>query len=115
MVYPHRLAAVGCLLAVLLAGGGCATIREIEEPLADTTMMVTRAGDETSLGWASQIGTNYTIWYADRRDARAVWKPLPGAERVRGTGSTITFRDRVPTGKNRYYRLQAQPAAGQRP
>ena len=99
---------------VLLGTAACTTIREEQQPLADTTLIVTRAGEDTTLGWTAQPRTDYVIWYAERRDAQTRWKVLPGAERLRGQGA-MTWRDRVPTGQTRYYRLQAVPAAARSP
>lgn len=102
-------------LSVLALVAGCATVREEQKPVADTTLMVTRAGEDLTLSWMAQPQVDYVVWYADRRDAQARWKVLPGAERVPGRGQTVTWRDRVPTGQNRYYRLQAVPASARAP
>ena len=78
---------------VLLASAlvsGCATVREEQKPLAETTMMVTRAGDATTMTWTAQPAVDYVIWYADRRDAQARWTVLPGAERLHGTEVVAT-------------------------
>ena len=104
-----RLAAAGCL--ILLIESGCASVREIEVPLAETTLMVTRSGDVVNLQWASQNSLDYIVWYTDQRGARSTWKALPGSERIRGTGAPIAIRDQPPRGQNRYYRVQAIPAA----
>lgn len=110
--------ALGCVL--LLAGlwglaTGCATVREEQRPLADTTLTVTRAGEDMTLGWTALPDVDYVIWYADRRDAQARWQVLPGAERITGRGRPVIWRDRVSAGQNRYYRLQAVPAAARAP
>ena len=101
---------LGVALAWVASTAGCATVRMEKQPVLETTLMVTRAGDETTLSWASEAGLTYAILFAEGRDSKARWQVLPGAERVRGTGSTVVWRDRVPTGKTRYYRLQALPA-----
>jgi hypothetical protein len=106
--------AVSC--GLLLCGGaltGCKTIRVVEEqrPLAETTLMVTRAGENMSLSFNTIAGSTYAVFYADRRDAKARWQLLRGGERVVGTGSTVTLTDRVPAGKPRYYRVQLLPQA----
>jgi|APTNR8051073442_1049403.scaffolds.fasta_scaffold00153_48 hypothetical protein len=103
---------LAALAAILLCG--CSTVREEQKPLAETTMMVTRAGDSTTMTWTAQPAVDYVIWYADRRDAQARWLVLPGAERLRGQGP-MTWRDQVPSGRLRYYRLQAVPQAAQSP
>ena len=107
-----RALAAGSLLCL---AAGCATVREEQKPVADTTLMVTRAGEAMTLGWKALPDVDYVIWYADRRDAQARWKVLPGAERIAGRGQHVTWRDRVPTGQNRYYRLQAVPASARAP
>lgn len=106
-----KVAALALLLGALAAGAGCRTVREIEEPLAETTLIVTRAGDATTLRWNSRRGVTYLVLYADRREAKARWRPLPGAERVRGTGETITLTDRIPASQVRYYRVQMAPGS----
>ena len=106
----------GCWLALCMVSlVGCATVREEIKPLADTTLIVTRAGDQMTLSWLGETGITYTIWHTARSDARTPWKVLPGAERMRGTGQQVTWRDRVPSGQARYYRLQAVPEAALRP
>lgn len=108
-LYP---AVVLCLLTWgALAGAGCKSIRVVEEqrPLAETTLMVTRAGDDMSMSWNTIPGALYAVFYADRRDAKARWQLVPGGERVVGTGSPVTIKDRVPAGKPRYYRVQLLP------
>ena len=104
-----------CCALGLLALTGCTTIREEEKPLADTTMGITRAGDDVTLSWASQADMAYCIWYTERREAKSRWKILPGAEQVRGNGKTLTLRDRVPTGQTRFYRIQTIPLSALAP
>ena len=86
-------------------------MREVEAPLAETTMIVTRSGDTVNLQWASQPNMDYLVWYTDQRGTRGTWKILPGSERIRGTGKPVVIRDLPPRGQNRYYRVQAVPAA----
>lgn len=93
-------------LCMLLLASGCATVRTEEKPVSETTLIVTRAGEETTLSWASQAGATYAVMFADSRDSRTRWQPLPGAERLKGNGSNLVVHDRVPTGRTRYYRLQ---------
>ena len=103
--------AVAGSAVVLWAAAGCLTVREIEKPAADTTLMVIRTEQVVTLQWQAEAGVDYVVWYADQRGARAMWKTLPGAERVVGQGDRVTLRDQVPSGVNRYYRLQAAPRA----
>ena len=108
-----RWTTLSALLAAALTCS-CTTVREEQKPLTETTMVVTRAGDATTMTWTAQPAVDYVIWYADRRDAKARWNVLPGAERLRGQGP-MTWRDQVPSGRLRYYRLQAVPQAAQSP
>lgn len=117
----HPRTARWCLAVLLALAGftlaGCRTVRVIEEdrPLADTTLVVVQSEGLMRLSWQSQAGFGYSVWYADRRDAKARWQVLPGAERLIGTGATMEFSDPVQPGRPRYYRLQAAPLAGRRP
>jgi hypothetical protein len=75
------------------------------EPKSQTTLTVTRSGDAVQLGWKSEVGIIYDILYAEKLGGQAVWKVLPGASNIRGTGDDIKFTDSVEKGANRYYRL----------
>ncbi len=94
------------LLAVLFSVG---CVRVDVKPPGDTRLIVTRGGDFSTLTWESRPGMAYTVWFTASRGAGSSWSVLPGAERIRGTGSALTWRDRA-TGE-RYYRLVAQPLA----
>lgn len=104
-----------CTLALiglaLCLGEGCRTVRVIEQdrPLADTTLVVIQAEGRMLLSWQSRVGIGYSVWFADRRDAKARWQVLPGAERLVGTGATMEISDPILSGRPRYYRLQAAP------
>lgn len=111
-----------CVFLACFAGAaglwaGCKTVRVIEEepPLAETVLMVARTSEGMHLQWASRTGFVYTVLYADRRDGKARWQPLPGAVRLMGTGQPITLRDRIAASQPRYYRLQVLPVAGSSP
>lgn len=101
-------------LSALLVSG-CATIREEEKPLSEVVLMVSRGSDEAVLSWNSRAGDRYTVLYADSRAAGARWQPLPGAQGLRGTGGMMTIRDPIPSGRPRFYRIDATPASGRRP
>ncbi len=103
------------LLIACAAASGCATVREVDKPISDVVLMVSRGSDEAVLSWNSRRGERYTVLFSDSRAAGARWQPLPGAELVYGTGAPITLRDAVPGNRPRYYRLEVQPATGRRP
>ena len=117
---PHHVAR--CFVSALLGlgcclGAGCRTVRVIEQdrPLADTTLVVIQSDGRMLLSWQSRQGLNYSVWYADRRDAKARWQVLPGAERMVGTGATMEVSDPILAGRPRYYRLQTAPQGDRRP
>ena len=99
--------------ALLLAGlsllvAGCVT--EIQQPLTQTNLFTARSGDTVALSWASKRGEQYAIWYADSLGSGTQWKPLPGCERIDGTGATIEKTDHLAIGQQRYYRIVTKPA-----
>ncbi len=108
-----RAASLLLVMSVLLLSG-CASQREIvtDQPLSETQLFMTRAGEEVNLSWDSDPAMNYTIVYNTSLSGAKPWQVLPGHDYIRGTGRTITYRDRVPVGVNRYYRLQIVPAMG---
>lgn len=75
-------------------------------------MMVARSADEAVLSWSSRRGEEYMILFAESRESNARWRPLPGYERVRGTGETIEIRDPVPQNVPRFYRIVTVRPAG---
>jgi len=75
------------------------------EPKSQITLTVTRSGDSVQLGWKSEAHKVYDILYTEKMGGQAVWKVLPGAGNLRGTGDYMTFTDSVESGMNRYYRL----------
>lgn len=85
---------------------GCVTVVEELEPLAKAKLVVSRAGGEATLQFATERGVTYQILYAANRDPGTTWQKLPGAEKVRGTGQLVQFKDRIPYGSPRYYRLK---------
>ena len=97
------LGALACELCLL---AGCVTAVEEVAPLAKARLVVSRAGDEATLQFASERGVTYQILYSSSRDPRTPWKELVGAERVQGTGQLIQYTDRIPYGAPRYYRLK---------
>lgn len=110
------LAGVLCLM-VLLTTAGCATQRVIKEdkPLSETRLFVTRSGENVTLSWESRPDWSYTILYNESMSARAAWNVLPGHDFIRGTGRMLVYKDRVPLGENRAYRLQIDSAVSLSP
>ena len=106
--YVHRSTQTrwGVFVCWALLTAGCVTVVEEMEPLATAKLVVSRAGNEATLQFASERGVTYQILYAGSRDPRTAWQKLPGAERVQGTGSLIEFKDRIPYRTPRYYRLK---------
>jgi hypothetical protein len=98
------------VLMLLLAVTACATTREIQKPVSENRMFVTRSGENVSLSWDSRPGLSYTVYYNQTRSARQPWKVLPGFDHIRGTGRTLSYTDRVPAGEERFYRLHSEPS-----
>lgn len=112
--FPRTLLPV-LVLAWLAAGCQSMRVREIEKPLAEATLMVVRGADEATVSWGSQRGVRYSVLFAESRGAGVRWQRLPGATGIPGTGGTLTYRDAVPAGTPRFYRLEVTPEAGRRP
>ncbi len=97
------------VLVVTLLLVGCATpagdpVRAGDEG-RHAPLIVARSGDTATLSWQSEAGELYTVIYADGRRTGVEWRPLEGAERIRGDGGEIRLRDQMPPGMIRYYRL----------
>lgn len=90
-------------------------VQEEQEPVSETTLMVTRSGGDATLSWQTRPGFEYVLLYSDTRGARSAWYAVPGAERVVGTGSMVTRTDRAPAGGMRYYRLKLLKAGSRAP
>jgi len=100
----HTVQLLLLIAALLLAG--CVT--SVETPVAETVLMVSKSGHTATLRWESAPNAVYTVLYAPKRSAGVRWQPLPGFERVRGTGRTITITDKIPPRQSRHYRLRTQ-------
>lgn len=102
----------GLVMWALLMGffaTSCVTVVDSDEPATrHAPLMVVRSGDYALLSWESQLNTEYTILYADGERRFADWRPLEGAERIRGTGREIRLEDRLPPRQPRHYRLMVQ-------
>lgn len=103
------------LVVLLTAGCQALMVREVEEPLADTVLMVSRGSDETTLSWQTRRGFRYMVLYADSLSGVARWQALPNATQIVGTGSAVTVKDVVPGIRARVYRLETTPISGRKP
>lgn len=94
--------------ALLLAGSGCVTetLNSRDDALAETKLIVTRAGSDVNLSWNSSPGLLYTVYYNDSKTLSGQWTPLPQGVNIRGTGGPVQLKDSVPVARQRYYRLQ---------
>ena len=90
------------MVLVLLAG--CVS-QPLEKNEHEPPLMIAQNSEgETTLLWESERGYIYTVFYMDLKIG--VWKELRGASRVRGSGQTLTAKDRVnPNRPQRRYRL----------
>ncbi len=88
---------------------GCATTQGSDELEADrTSLVVVEVEGEVQMSWNSSIGRSYTILYSDMPNPRAdQWNPLSNHTNMRGTGRTMTARDRLPPNVPRQYRLRS--------
>ena len=109
-----RLAWRFCLSIPAFAGvvalDGCQTSSRpaVSEDGVRSTLVVGRSQDSATLQWESKRGVVYSVLFAKSRSSGAVWQPLPGYEKVPGTGETITIVDKIPYGVTRHYRLHVQ-------
>ena len=98
---------IGALLAAaVMMLVGCVTVVEEVKPLASARLVVSRAGSDATLQFSSEVGITYQILYAASRKPGSTWQPLPGADRVKGNGQLIEYRDTIPYSTPRYYRLR---------
>jgi hypothetical protein len=84
-------------------------IYDPSKPLAESSMIVTRIGEEVTLNWNSAKGFLYTVSYSDKLSRQPGYRPLPGYVRIPGTGGPLQARDRVPLNKDRRYQLSVVP------
>ena len=54
----------------------------------------------------------YTILYTDKSEGKAVWQPLPGYEKMPGTGRTETIKLKTDPAVPRRYNLHIEPQGG---
>lgn len=96
-------------IVALFCIAGCATTQSVDELEAGrTSLVVVEVEGEVQMSWSSSVGRSYTILYADSANPRAdEWSPLPNHTNLRGTGRTMTARDRLPPNVPRQYRLRS--------
>ena len=97
------------LVSASLAVAGCTTVPDPDEPEV-ATLVTARAGDDVTLQWKTEPGMVYSVVYTEKLSG-GTWDTVSGIERVEGTGGIVQFKDRVPAGVPRYYRLKAVHAA----
>ena len=101
------------VLFLCLLGAGCVQAKPNEKPLEAARLMVTRGANGVNMQWNSELGRVYTLYFRETRGADTAWKPVPGYEKIQGTGEMIEYRDTSPTAMNRRYRLHTvMPAPG---
>jgi hypothetical protein len=106
----HRRLLAGIVGAMTLVAG-CVTEQIRHSPsLAESSLIVTRSGEEVTLHWQTEPGSLYTISYTDRRGQPGGWKLLPGWVNVPGTGALMMATDRVRADQDRRYQLGVRPA-----
>ena len=84
-------------------------------PSADRALFIATAGDETTLSWKSELGKVYTILYTDKAEGNAIWQPLPGYQKMKGTGRTETIKFQTDPAAPRRYNLHIEPPGGDKP
>jgi hypothetical protein len=99
------LRAAAAAVALLAFGAGC--VREVLQPVRETTYVTTRSGDEVTMTWTGRRGTYYNVLYTDQKSAAGQWTLHPKGTNLRAVsdGETMTLIDRVPAGRDRRYRL----------
>jgi len=92
-------------LLVLLSGCVSKPVETEDGKPALPPLMIAQNGDgDVIIEWESELGYVYTIYYQTTADAD--WKVLRRADRMRGTGQTLTAYDRVsPSRSLRRYRV----------
>ncbi len=99
------LPTAAALLLMVLAACVTEEIRPVE-PAARSTLVVTRSENQDTLNWKSEPGVVYQVLTAHSRSGNADWTPLPGAERIVGTGRHIQIRNKPSYGRDLHYRLK---------
>lgn len=113
----NRLLAAGKFLAaqgMLMLLAAFASGQIPSGAVSSVTMTIVQSGGESTLQWKTEPGVLYTLMYATDRRPGAEWKAHPQYTRIVGDGQTITAKDRVPPGAQRYYRLHVERVADPR-
>ena len=76
------------LLSLLLLSAGC--VSEQLRPAHEPELAVSQSGDILTISLTTEVGYLYTILYKDPRSEGL--KPLPGCEKIRGTGKLVEIR-----------------------
>lgn len=80
-------------------------------PRASRALSIAQAGDKVFLSWKSEPGKLYTIMYTDQQSEKAVWQPLPGYERMPGTGRQEQVEFPFDPTRPRRYLMRIEDAA----
>ncbi len=92
------------LISILVLLPGCVSKPVEGEVHAPKLMIAQNSDGQVTIAWDSEPGYVYTIYYQITADAD--WKVLRAANRMRGTGETLTTHDRVnPNRPLRRYRI----------
>lgn len=95
------------LTAICILMAGCVS-KPTEVEIHAPSLMIAQNGDgEVTIAWESEPDYLYSIYY--QSSPNADWKVLRTANRVRGTGQTLTAHDLVnPNKALRRYRVLAE-------
>jgi hypothetical protein len=79
------------------------------QPITETRLVMTRAGENVHLEWESDRRFVYSVFFSEDVAGGTSWRPLSGAQLLRGTGGRIVIQDRVDPAVRRYYRVHTAP------
>lgn len=105
---PGRAACLALALVALalLLGASSACVREVIQPVTESTLVVARSANDVTLSWHAIGGMYYTLLYARSQGADADWKAMDGAVNLRATASgPVEIHDHISARVPRYYRL----------
>jgi len=77
--------------AILLLLAGCVS-KVVEEDRPPQMMIAQNSDGDVTMTWESELGLVYTVYCQKTKGGD--WVALQGASRLRGTGETMTVRDR---------------------
>ena len=102
-----RLGKGAAALVVCLFVGCVSKKVEVGPELAPPLMLSQNSSGEVFLSWKSDPGKRYTVYF--RETDKAPWEPLPAGTHVRGTGGSLSLRDKQdPRKPPRLYRLRVE-------